>query len=259
MLKFLKNNIISLALGALLSVVLIQNCNLSDRASSMEQALAEQSEIIDDRINKLGQRVITSTAAVVDQQGLELKAKYDEQYADLRNRLDANSVKLRNLQASVEFNAEAIGEGFSSSPTNVSFPLDSLHVIYPEAPDSALYAKSFEFDDSWLSLNSTLLSNSFVSDSASLYHAYTFNLGEIAVDIVRDPNLFKKDDYYANLTFSNPNVEVTSANTLVKSIPRTWMVIGPSLGYGFTYADGIIHAPFVGVTATIPLIKFNDK
>lgn len=251
------NNIKDLLLIGAVVLLSIQQCainTISDRTSSLNDALKETTEIIDDKINSMGERVVTTTVAAVDQQGVKLKAMYDEQFTSLSSRLEANSRKLNNLQSTVEFTAEIVGEGYSTPVIirdTVPAPITDI--------DSSMYTRHFVFNDGTLDLRSTLI-NPHPIDSSLLFQTYSVDIGTVAVDIFRNGNLFKKDDYSADLTFSNPNIKVGDANVLVKRPPVPRLVIGPAIGGAATIIEGQLKlVPIVGVTATLPLIKIYDK
>jgi len=265
--KRIKLNFNTLLITAfIVGFLAIEQCDEAieqDRMDSLEQIIQAHTEVVDEKINELGQSVTTSTVATLDKTALVIGSRWDPELKEIKDRLKANSVKINKLQSTINFTAEAVGEGIAFDPTEIDYnTIDSLFSKHQVQVDTTqdFSVHEFAFEDGFLDLDTKILTKGDITPEDKMFVNYKYSLGEVYVDIYSDPKPFKKDVFKTDISFDNPNMDVSSVSAVVRQYPRVKWVFGPSAGVGMAYVAGKVQPVFnVGISGTLPIIKIYDK
>ena len=268
---FKKSSKKDLVIGALVVLLLLNwfharsiKNDLKDVVRSIEQSTEY---IVDTHVNDLGQTVNTMMVTEFDKNTTKVLEQTDLGFKKTVERIEATTgAKIKNLQSSISFKLEALGQGMAESGTVDStflaevrdllndlptFPVDSALTVIGDA--SKLH--TFKFDDSYLTAAIV------VPDTHDkLFMNYKYSLGNVYVDVFSIPKAFKKDEFKTNVTFDNPNLTMKNAHAVVRSFPKVKFAFGPTLVFGVSYVDGTFKpVTSIGVGGMMPLIRIYDK
>ena len=99
--KLSLTNILILGLGAML---LLQKCSNDAKMRQLQNTVASQEYIVSERINELGEKVLTTSANAFNASELKILKTIDSRYNALEDHLKANNRKIKDLQSSISFN-----------------------------------------------------------------------------------------------------------------------------------------------------------
>jgi hypothetical protein len=186
-------------------------------------------------INELNHKVHELPSQEVDMSLLNKLAKVDSSYAVLNSRIQSLGRSNKDLQLSLNLLLEASGELSGSKVTNEYITVNEGETFYQSS-------------DGTLELLTTV-----IEELDSIKHAYKINLGEAHVDIFKG----RRKQYDAYLTFTNPNLQLSSQKAFVASKPVPRFVLTAGIGYGAAYANKqLLLAPTIGLHAGIPLYTY---
>lgn len=120
-------------------------------------------------------------------------------------------------------------------------------------------------------INDSTITTSFSNKDINVTHVYntqtkTANFGiHLSPDTVTyvegtKTKWFKPDEYTIHINHSNDLMKDDMGSSYTFKEGREWLVIGPSVGMGVGFANNKFNLyPSVGITATIPIIRFKKK
>lgn len=207
----------------------------AQESSRKDSIIREKEGIIQYRTNENGKLIAEKAAALLTTN--ELKEFYDAELKEIKKEMGINA---KNLKAFVKAEFQARGEG-------------DAHVTTSVDPETGEEMTDFEFDDSFLSFKSRIISGETTAPSQYMYTdqlTYAFH--------VKRDHWWSKEQLYGSGMLSNPNAKITSAtNVLVDNYKDKRWGIGVAAGYGvFVHDNEVKTGPGVMVSVHRTIIKF---
>lgn len=202
LLSLLKNNLLTIIL---IGLILFQWNDNARRVSSLENVVNQKDEIIDEKINDLGQKVITATVKEYRQGQLDILMEVDSRFTDLDNRLKSNGRKIKDLESSVKFDVSAEGEGVAEQVATSPLP-------------------QWKYSDGVLSITSQM------NPGDQLFHKWKIYPKSFYVDLFVKDRLFRKPKYQVDISSDSPNIDFSNTNVFTKKAPKPFLTFGVGIG-----------------------------
>lgn len=175
-----------------------------------------------------------------------LKDENDKLYAKIAELSISNSLARAysdSLGKALKIKPKFI-KGVSQQTTihDTIFVDSSVHVTQPTPQDSSW---SISKKDEWINIEAKRLPNGHGTIRFSSRDTLT------RVEVVKK-SLFKRTERYEIIRNASPYNQLDKAYNWKTKETKTWLVVGPSVGY-----DPINNKVIYGVTATLPILQFK--
>jgi len=181
----------------------------------LQNTVASQEYIVSERINELGEKVLTTSANAFNASELKILKTIDSRYNALEDHLKANNRKIKDLQSSISFNVSASGEQIAKVDTIIRNKI--VDNYFPTIP-------GWRYTDGVISINSTLRSDS------TLFQSYQLQNLKFTVDVFAKNRFLKKPQFFADVTSINPGVNISNSDAFIKKHPKAFLTFAAGIG-----------------------------